>query len=290
MNPMNRRVLLAAVLSGAAGCGRLDAALDSDELFGARNENTALREQLGSETAEKERIRRLHNDLVLEIGEIDVQTTKGTQSLDLYLDGIDPDTETTLLQPASVLEILTYSTPVQGLTYDKIIERVQSQPERNFHYIGEYGATRGQRKHTAIDIPAELGSPLLAITDGEVVHAGPYKIKIGNEDIDYGNIVLINHGSFSTLYAHVDKVYVNENDKVEKGQQIATIGRTGNAKNTAPPYNYPHVHFEVLKQDTKYQDGKIINHPQQTQNPLTILSLIEGGPGYNQISQLLNFE
>ena len=55
----------------------------------------------------------------------------------------------------------------------------------------------------------------------------------------YGTSVEIDHGyGYTTLYGHMDKVFIKKGDIVLKGQQIGTVGSTGTS--TAP-----HCHYEV---------------------------------------------
>jgi hypothetical protein len=54
-------------------------------------------------------------------------------------------------------------------------------------------------------------------------------------------MTIIDHGDgFATLYAHVRKLMVRVGDRVERGDPIAEVGRSGNATGT-------HLHFEVLR-------------------------------------------
>ena len=71
----------------------------------------------------------------------------------------------------------------------------------------------------------------------------------------YGNLVEINHGNgYQTRYAHHTKNLVVVGQKDDKGQVIALMGDTGRATG-------PHVHFEVVKDETpinpiKYTSSK----------------------------------
>jgi murein DD-endopeptidase MepM/ murein hydrolase activator NlpD len=55
-----------------------------------------------------------------------------------------------------------------------------------------------------------------------------------------------------TLYAHCNKVYVKEGDKVTQGQEIAEVGATGNVTG-------PHLHFEIRKEDRYVDPSLIVN-------------------------------
>lgn len=64
-------------------------------------------------------------------------------------------------------------------------------------------------------------------------------IERGYEAMGFGNYVVIRHAyGFSTKYAHLSKVFVNEGDIVTQGQRIGTMGNTGLSTGQ-------HLHFEV---------------------------------------------
>lgn len=84
--------------------------------------------------------------------------------------------------------------------------------------------------HPAIDIGAPYGSGVYSLMSGTVVHAGWMN--------GYGNVVIVNHGEISTLYAHNSKLLVSVGQQVQGGQQISVVGSTGWSTG-------PHIHFEV---------------------------------------------
>lgn len=90
----------------------------------------------------------------------------------------------------------------------------------------------GQVKmHEGLDIAAPRGTPIISPGDGTVKFAG--------ERHGFGLTLVINHGyGFNTLYAHCQRLNVEEGDKVERGDVIAFVGNTG--KSTGP-----HLHYEV---------------------------------------------
>lgn len=86
--------------------------------------------------------------------------------------------------------------------------------------------------HTGLDLVASSGTPIYAPADGKVVHAGP-----GGS---YGNMTKIQHaGGVVTLYGHQTSIKVSVGQSVKRGQQIGTVGATGNVTG-------PHLHWEVL--------------------------------------------
>jgi murein DD-endopeptidase MepM/ murein hydrolase activator NlpD len=85
--------------------------------------------------------------------------------------------------------------------------------------------------HQGVDISWWPGAPVRATADGVVVFAG---MKGG-----YGRTVQIQHEyGFQTLYAHCSSLRVYEGQKVQKGEIVAFLGRTGRATGF-------HLHYEV---------------------------------------------
>jgi len=112
--------------------------------------------------------------------------------------------------------------------------------------FSEYGLRNG-RPHKGIDLGAKTGTPIYAVLDGTVVYSGVQG--------SYGNVVVIEHPDFvMTVYAHNEKNLVNVNDVVTKGQQIATVGATGNAQGS-------HLHFEYRIKGKAINPRKVLPLP-----------------------------
>ena len=87
-----------------------------------------------------------------------------------------------------------------------------------------------------MDIGSWIGAPAKAADSGVVVEAG------GGWSSGYGNHVIIDHGNgFTTLYAHLTSIFVKPGESVTRGEQIGTVGSTGNSTG-------PHLHFEIRYQ------------------------------------------
>lgn len=72
-----------------------------------------------------------------------------------------------------------------------------------------------------------LGDPIVASKEGQVLYSG-------NGLPEYGNLIMIRHDEkYITVYAHNDKLLVKEGDQVRAGQQIATMGNTGQTSRIA---------------------------------------------------------
>ena len=104
--------------------------------------------------------------------------------------------------------------------------RISSQYGYRTHPIS------GTRKlHKGLDIAASSGNPVIAAASGTVVKS--------YFSSSYGNYVVISHGGgMMTAYAHMTRRMVSAGQTVAAGQQVGTVGSTGNSTG-------PHLHFEV---------------------------------------------
>jgi murein DD-endopeptidase MepM/ murein hydrolase activator NlpD len=100
----------------------------------------------------------------------------------------------------------------------------------------DFGAPRPSGPHAGIDIPAPTGTPALASWWARVMET-PQGGWIGK------GVILQDGSGNKWLYAHLDSVSVKPGDAVERGQQIGTVGSTGNSTG-------PHLHFEIHAQGT----------------------------------------
>jgi hypothetical protein len=100
---------------------------------------------------------------------------------------------------------------------------------------GDNMVTQGFRPgHSGVDIHADSGTNVLAAADGVVFFDG-----WGGTQ---GNYLIINHGSYWTLYLHNIANLVTKGARVSRGQVIAKVGSTGRSSG-------PHLHFEVRLDD-----------------------------------------
>lgn len=86
--------------------------------------------------------------------------------------------------------------------------------------------------HTGIDLASKLDEPVNPAMDGTIIYAG--EIFWG-----YGKHVIIDHGNnVTTIYAHLNKIYVFKGQKVTTSDVIGGQGQTGWATGV-------HLHFQV---------------------------------------------
>ncbi len=100
--------------------------------------------------------------------------------------------------------------------------------------VAGYGANVDGKRNDGIDISVPEGTPVKAAENGVVIYAG-------NGLKELGNTVLVRHDDGTvTVYGHADALSVQRGQKVQRGQQLATSGMSGNIKR-------PMLHFEVRK-------------------------------------------
>lgn len=89
-----------------------------------------------------------------------------------------------------------------------------------------------QPLHTGIDIATRKGDPITPFMKGKVIYAD--EIKWG-----YGRHIIIDNGNnLTTIYAHLNDIYVKKGDEVKLGDVIGAEGSTGWSTG-------PHLHLEV---------------------------------------------
>lgn len=94
-----------------------------------------------------------------------------------------------------------------------------------------WGAPRsGGRRHQGVDMMAGYGTPIYAVVSGSVRHS--------TSGLGGNQIWLAGNDGNTYFYAHIQS-YVGGPGPVSAGEQIATVGDTGNARGT------PHLHFEI---------------------------------------------
>ncbi len=93
---------------------------------------------------------------------------------------------------------------------------------------GVYGSQRilnGKPKwpHYGLDFAQKEGAPVKAMINGTVTMAEP--------DLYYtGGTLIFDHGhGISTLYMHMNEIFVKKGQKVKQGEVIGTVGSTGRA-------------------------------------------------------------
>lgn len=77
---------------------------------------------------------------------------------------------------------------------------------------------RVSRNGRGITIATDCGKPVRAVDSGRVIYSG-------GDLKAYGNMIIVDHGDFISIYAYNEKNLVKRGDRVSSGQQIALVGR-----------------------------------------------------------------
>ncbi|MCF7820646.1 MAG: peptidoglycan DD-metalloendopeptidase family protein [Candidatus Pacebacteria bacterium] len=96
-------------------------------------------------------------------------------------------------------------------------------------------------EHPAVDIRAAHGTTLRAAASGYVA-----KVKFDGSR-SYGYIMIIHGDGYSTVYGHVSRVTVAEDDYVLQGQVIGASGGMPGTPGAGYFTTGPHLHFEIRK-------------------------------------------
>ena len=124
-------------------------------------------------------------------------------------------------------------------------------------YTDDFFDTRsGGRYHYATDMMAAKLTPVLAVTDGEITFAPMsepdygFMLTLAGDDGYTYNYVHLNNDTPGTDdgdggHEHAYVSGIERGERVERGEQIAWVGDSGNAESVGA-----HLHFEIYEDDT----------------------------------------
>ncbi len=119
----------------------------------------------------------------------------------------------------------------------------------NAQITSQYGAKRlfndkKNSQHLGIDFKANVGTPIKVSNSGKVVLA---------QDLFFtGNTVIIDHGlGVFTMYGHLSRIYVKQNESIFKNAMIGLSGNTGRVTG-------PHLHWGVKVQGNWVDGNSLI--------------------------------
>jgi murein DD-endopeptidase MepM/ murein hydrolase activator NlpD len=144
---------------------------------------------------------------------------------------------------------ISFVSPLDG--YPRIATSGLGEPRDN-----------GRRPHRGIDFASEQGEPVRSIAAGTVTFAGvDWERRAHIPLASWGAVIVherhmgprglfvqVDHGNgVVSLYAHLASYDVQMGDRIEAGQRLGEVGRTG-VKDSGP-----HLHFGL------FQDGKVLD-------------------------------
>ena len=152
---------------------------------------------------------------------------------------LNPGTAVDLDNPAAYLYPEWSNTYVNNYDNVKLPDSViismkgYCMPTDSTYITDKYGyRPRRGKQHLGLDIRVRIGDTIRAAFDG--------KVRISRyERRGYGHYLVIRHpNGLETVYGHLSKKLVEENDIVHAGDPIALGGNTGRSTG-------PHLHFET---------------------------------------------
>ena len=110
-----------------------------------------------------------------------------------------------------------------------------SMPTKNQRITSKFGYRRSfRRQHKGLDVKVQIGDTIYAAFDGKIRVVADQGRRTG-----YGKYVVIRHDNgLETIYGHLSKHLITENEYVRSGQPIGLGGNTGRSTG-------PHLHFET---------------------------------------------
>lgn len=183
--------------------------------------------------------------------------TNAEDSKELYADGIKIKRDLSILEEIQAERILSADEiPAEELygglwnnKYVHVYGSLENRPDtfnislEDFTmpiaqgYVTSKFGKRGRRMHNGIDLKVQIGDTIYAAFDG--------KVRVQRfERRGYGNYVAIRHpNGLETIYGHLSKFLVEENDVVKSGDPIALGGNTGRSTGS-----HLHLEFRFLGQ------------------------------------------
>jgi hypothetical protein len=127
--------------------------------------------------------------------------------------------------------------------------------ETPFHFpfkgklISKYGWRSG-RFHAGMDIKLNQGDTVVNAFDG--------KVRIARVMSGYGKMVVVRHNNgLETVYSHLSKILVKNNQLLKAGEPVGLGGRTGRATTT-------HLHFETRYLGEHFNPDRIMDFENHT--------------------------
>jgi lipoprotein NlpD len=102
--------------------------------------------------------------------------------------------------------------------------------------ITRFGIQPSGMKYNGIKIAAKEGAPVHAAAAGTIIYASYVK--------GYGDTIIVKHDeNYTTVYAYLKSSVAKKDDRVKKGEKIASVGPS------EEPGGEPHLYFEIRERN-----------------------------------------
>lgn len=182
-------------------------------------ENTEIENQEVTEPVEQEK----NTTEEIQINNAEVKQTEGAEVQ-------NTSEQSNVSDVVSLKNSYSFIKPIEGIVSSGFGSRVS-----------QYQNVTGE--HKGIDLSADSGTVIKSAMSGTVTQV--------STEGDYGNHIRITQNNITTLYAHCQDIYVTEGQEIIQGQEIATVGSTGNSTG-------PHLHFEIRIDNDPINPAEII--------------------------------
>ncbi|WP_448588098.1 peptidoglycan DD-metalloendopeptidase family protein, partial [Thermocrinis sp.] len=156
------------------------------------------------------------------------------------LERLNPELKGRWLKKGTVVEIPVKDKAPTALAKEREAQPIQPQiaevgePEEQTLNLADVGISKNSlpmpvegemiKSNRGVNILAQCEAPVRVVESGRVIYSGG--------DLQaYGNMVIVDHGEFISLYAHNQTNLVKRGEQVSKNQEIALVGRKGNSEN-----------------------------------------------------------
>lgn len=150
------------------------------------------------------------------------------------------------------------SYPAQALDYESFEGQYVGSPQvvevetkRTFQFpLASFSSvSQGFNKyHAGTDLRAPKGTAVVPVAKGHVITS--QALRTG-----YGKYVVVAHDNgFVTLYAHLDKIFVEQGDNVSRDTVLGEVGTTGWTTG-------PHLHFEMMQHGVRVNPAQYVAYP-----------------------------
>lgn len=136
----------------------------------------------------------------------------------------------------------TFTTPTSPITFFK---KPVDAPLSSAFGLQRFFNNEPRAPHSGLDFAAKEGTPVKAPAPGTVILTGDFFFN--------GNTVLIDHGyGVITMYCHLSRIDTRQGDKLQTGDLIGLVGKTGRATGA-------HLHWSLNLNNTRVDPRLFIN-------------------------------